>query len=135
MASIVTFTQNEAQVLAMQHLQYSWGGVIGRDLSRRLRTIEFRARMSAGVRTGLLKSSIRTEQMPVSQRGITGKVSANTRYAAAHHEGARPHVIRARRTRFLRFTVAGRVVFRKSVHHPGNRPNPFLARHLQEAVR
>jgi len=50
-------------------------------------------------------------------------------YAAAVHEGARPHVIRARRASLLRFywPKVGRVVFFPKVNHPGNRPNPFLS--------
>lgn len=36
-------------------------------------------------------------------------------------EGARPHTIRARRAKALRFFYRGRIVFAKSVRHPGMR--------------
>lgn len=37
--------------------------------------------------------------------------------------GTRPHVIRARRAKFLRFEVGGKIVYTKSVNHPGYRPS------------
>lgn len=47
-------------------------------------------------------------------------------------DGTRPHIIRPRRAKALRFEVGGRVVFSKIVHHPGTRANNFLARALRE---
>lgn len=46
-------------------------------------------------------------------------------------DGTRPHLIRPRRARALRFEVGGRVVFSKLVRHPGTRPNNFLAEALR----
>jgi hypothetical protein len=45
-----------------------------------------------------------------------------------HHEGTKPHPIRARRAPFLVFFWAkvGRVVKFRSVNHPGTKPNRFL---------
>jgi hypothetical protein len=87
------------------------------------------ARGLAPERSGALKAAIRED--PQRRSGpwtIDGGVSVDVPYAAAVHEGARPHVIRARRAPFLRFywPKVGRVVFFKSVNHPGNAPNPFL---------
>ena len=42
--------------------------------------------------------------------------------------GTRPHLIEARNAKALRFTVGGRVVFAKSVQHPGTKPNPYPKR-------
>lgn len=47
-------------------------------------------------------------------------------YAGFVAFGTKPHEIRARRAKFLRFVQNGRVVFRKSVHHPGTEPRPFF---------
>ncbi|WP_234467785.1 hypothetical protein [Streptomyces sp. MBT62] len=46
-------------------------------------------------------------------------------------DGTRPHIIRPRRARALRFEVGGEVVFAGKVRHPGTRPNDFLARALR----
>jgi hypothetical protein len=46
-------------------------------------------------------------------------------------DGTRPHIIRPRNARALRFDVGGRTVHAKIVHHPGTRAN-FLARALIE---
>lgn len=47
-------------------------------------------------------------------------------------QGSRPHVIRARRRKTLRFTVNGQVKFRRSVMHPGTRGSGFLTRSLYD---
>lgn len=47
-------------------------------------------------------------------------------------KGSRPHVIRARRRKTLRFVVNGKVVFRRSVMHPGTRGSGFLTRSLYD---
>lgn len=56
-------------------------------------------------------------------------------YAEMVNDGTRPHLIRPRRAKALRFTVGGRVVYAKVVHHPGTRPNPFLDKALQKVAR
>lgn len=86
------------------------------------------ARVDAPMRTGRLKASIHPD--PVRRSSllrIDSGVSADAPYAAPVHEGARPHVIRPRYARALRFEVEGRVVFAQRVNHPGNRPNRFLS--------
>lgn len=47
-------------------------------------------------------------------------------YALFVEEDTRPHVIRARRARALRFRVGGLVLFRRSVNHPGTRGQHML---------
>lgn len=88
------------------------------------------ARGLAPMRSGRLKTAIRADA--ARREGpwkIDGGVSVDVPYAAAVHEGARPHIIRARRAPVLSFfwPKVGRQVFFKSVNHPGNRPNPFLS--------
>lgn len=86
-------------------------------------------------RTGKLRGSIR--------RGEKSKwaffVKAGGRpapYAQWIEAGAKPHEIKARRRKFLRFEVGGVVQFRKRVFHPGNKPRRFMesARNDAEAA-
>lgn len=113
----------------------SWSGPVGNDLDRRLKTLRFRAMGSVGVDSGLLRSTIEIRRKTVAD-GLQGEVgNFHSDYAAAHHEGALPHVIEARRAPRLVFRVNGQLVFAKKVNHPGNKPNPYLSRWLGEAVR
>lgn len=64
-------------------------------------------------------------------RGLQGVVTCNHPATLYVREGARPHIIRPRGARALRFEVDGRVVFANVVHHPGARPNDFLGRALR----
>jgi hypothetical protein len=68
---------------------------------------------------------------PVADKSV--KVISTNPHTAFVHNGTRPHIIRPRRARALRFEVDGRIVFAKIVHHPGYRGDPFLTRALRDA--
>lgn len=133
--------------VGMPQLLHSWDGAVGKDFSRRLRTLEFRAKMQAGVSTpnptriypgGALRNSIKTEKTPFDASGFVARVGSDRRYAKYHHEGTRPHVIVPRRKGGkLRFWWGrvGRIVYMSRVNHPGTKPNPFLTAWLREAVK
>lgn len=57
--------------------------------------------------------------------------------ALIHHNGTRPHIIRPRKAKMLRFysQKGGAFVFRSVVHHPGTRPNRYLTDNLHLATR
>lgn len=114
----------------------SWAGPVGKDTKRRLRTLEFRSKMSAGISTGKLKRSIKTVKMQ-GKDYLQGDVGSWTvRYARWHHQGTRPHLITPKRHGgVLRFAIRGRIVFATRVRHPGTRPNHYLTRWLREAAK
>lgn len=93
-----------------------------------------RAKVLAPVRTGRLRSSIRAEAPRFFS--FTGRVTVGSdlEYAGFVNDGTRPHVIRPRRAKALRFTVGGRVVYATVVNHPGARARPFLDRALREVA-
>lgn len=99
-------------------------------------TVSATAKTLAPVRTGRLKASIHPDA--VRRTGpwrIDSSVSADAPYAAPVHQGARPHVIRPRNARVLRFEVeGGRVVFARRVNHPGQRAQPFLSNAVHRVV-
>ena len=104
------------------------------ELREASRQVVNRAKILAPVRTGRLRSSIRAE--PPVFFSLRGKVSVGSdlEYAAAVNDGSRPHIIRPRRAQVLRFSVGGRIVFAKVVHHPGTKGTHFLDRALREVA-
>ena len=92
------------------------------------------ARADVPVRTGNLGRTI--GEMPQLYRPfyVSGGVEATANYAAAVHEGSRPHRIAARGDGVLRFMWHGQEVFRKSVWHPGTRSRPFLRNAMRRVI-
>lgn len=110
-------------------------GLVGRDLDRRALRIEQAAKAQVGVQTGNLQRSIKRTWTRSNGQKLSVSVGSNQRHAALHHEGTRPHVIRARNSSSLRYEAdSGEVVFAKSVVHPGTRPNRYLTDNLRLAV-
>lgn len=89
------------------------------------RTIVAAARRQVGKDTGELARSIHYN---IQRFGGLPEVWIGTYNSIAylHHEGTRPHAISARNAQFLRFSVRGRVVYSRTVMHPGTKPNRFL---------
>jgi len=102
-----------------------------RSLTRRIAN---QARVDVPVRTGNLGRTI--GELPQTYRPfhVGGGVEATADYAAAVHEGSRPHRIHARNAQYLHFWWHGREVFRKSVFHPGTRARPFLRNAARRVV-
>ena len=90
-----------------------------------------RAKVLAPVRTGRLRSSGRMD-VTVTRFGPTGTVTFPVKYAQFVHDGTRPHIIRPKKRKVLRFTVGTVVLYRPLVHHPGTEGRPFLTRALIE---
>ena len=69
--------------------------------------------------TGTLAKSVRLVQ--VNARGL--RIGSDRPYAAIHQLGGKTkaRVITARGARALRFSIGGRIVFARSVRHPGSR--------------
>ena len=61
----------------------------------------------------------------VRVKGVQLRLKWQKKHAGFIEYGTRPHIIRARRARFLRFTVRGRLVLTKKVKHPGTKPYKF----------
>lgn len=85
------------------------------------------AKLNAPVQTGYLRNSIR--KVPTfNARGPAFRVEATANYAPFVEEDTRPHVIRPRHGKVLKFRIGGRVVYAKIVHHPGTKGQHFLAK-------
>lgn len=98
------------------------------------RQVVNRAKVLAPVRTGRLRSSIRAEPPRILSLRGSLTVGSDLEYAAFVNDGTRPHEIRPRTKQVLKFTVGGRTVYAKVVHHPGTRARPFLDQALREVA-
>lgn len=82
------------------------------------------AKQLAQVKTGRLRSSI---QSRFEDGGLTGIVEARAAHAAYVEYDTRPHIIRPKTAKMLRFkNRRGEWVFAKQVMHPGTKAQPFM---------
>lgn len=109
------------------------GTPLGEDLDSRARRVERLAKQLVGVDTTRLIRSIRRERGEGFVDIVAG-IPGQTPYTMWHHDGTRPHIVRPRRAKALRFVVNGRVVYAARVRHPGTRGSRFLTRALSAAV-
>ncbi|MFC8583455.1 HK97 gp10 family phage protein [Streptomyces sp. NPDC057217] len=99
------------------------------------RQVVARAKVLAPVDTGRLRASIRLERRSVFGLRQRWTVGSDVEYAPMVNDGTRPHKIRPRTKKALRFKVGGKVVFARVVSHPGTRARPFLDRALRDVAR
>jgi HK97 gp10 family phage protein len=102
-----------------------------RDAKRVAEQVKARAQVLAPVDTGRLRASLKI-QKKLTFRGPTYTVYTNVKYAPYVENGTRPHKIRPKTKKALKFKVGGRTVFATVVNHPGTRPRPFLSRAVRE---
>ncbi|MFF4391436.1 hypothetical protein ACFY0G_32305 [Streptomyces sp. NPDC001552] len=103
-------------------------GVVARRLAERTART---ARIAEQEAPGTMGSYIswKVENGP---RGLQGVIVCDHPATTFVLNGTRPHLIRPRRKKVLRFVVDGEVVFTNLVRHPGTRANDFLGRALRE---
>lgn len=99
------------------------------------RQVVARAKVLAPVDTGRLRASIRVERRSFFGLRQRWTVGSDVDYAPMVNDGTRPHIIRPKRAKALRFNVGGKVVFARVVHHPGTRARPFLDRALADVAQ
>ncbi|MFI0827300.1 hypothetical protein ACH4Q7_22910 [Streptomyces roseolus] len=102
-------------------------GVVARRLAQRTERTARYAEQEAPGRMGDY-ISWKIEEGPRGLQGVIVCDHPATRFVL---DGTRPHIIRPRRRKALRFEVRGREVFAAYVRHPGTRANDFLGRALQ----
>lgn len=99
-----------------------------------MRTLGLRAiryqKQEAPVRTGNLRRTIHLARA----NAVEAVTVASARYAPAVELGTRPHIIRPRRRKVLRFSAGGRVVFTQMVRHPGTKAKPFMVPGARRAL-
>jgi hypothetical protein len=86
----------------------------------------------AHAKTGALERSI--FKVRVTGGWEIGHDSQVAPYARFVHDGTRPHIIRPRARRVLRWPVPGGFAFAKAVDHPGYKGDAWLRRAAREAL-
>ena len=103
-----------------------------RDVDASLRDAERAALEANNTRQVFQTRTGRTQRATkVRRRGkriIRFTVSNSHPNAIRMEKGTRPHVIRAKPGKSLRFEMNGKIRFFKKVNHPGTRPYRFLSR-------
>lgn len=103
------------------------GGLAERGLRRRTERVARIAEQEAPGRMG----DYITWKITEGPRGLQGVIVCDHPAVRYVLDGTRPHLIRPRRAKALRFEVGGRVVYAKLVRHPGTKANDFLGRALR----
>lgn len=110
-------------------------GEARRALRQRAPQVLNRARILAPVDTGRLRSSGKIEYSGFFGFRPKAVVRFDVNYAEFVNDGTRPHIIRPKNAKALRFRVGGQVVYARVVHHPGTRGTRFLDRALRDVLR
>ena len=77
-------------------------------------------------RTGATRSGIHATEPRSSGDGASADMVSPAAHSSFLESGTRPHIITARRAKFLRFTVGGNIIFARRVRHPGTRAYAFM---------
>lgn len=107
-----------------------------RDSERVADQVITRAKILAGTRfnvqTGRYRNGFQ-KRPKFTARGPGWQVFNPVSYAPYLEEGTRPHIIRPKRAKALRFKVGGRTVYAKIVHHPGTKAGHVLTDATRQA--
>ena len=78
-------------------------------------------RNAAPYKSGATQDSINVVGFTTGPTELRCTAVATTPQAKWTDEGTRPHIIRPRNAKALRFRIRGRTVYARVVHHPGNK--------------
>lgn len=107
-------------------------GEVGQNLRKRGKYIITKAKAQVGVDTGRLRSSIHMIHTRAGSEQVLW-IGSRERHALLHHEGTRAHMVVPRSQQILRYGTQGRVVYSRSVKHPGTKANHYLSDQLRFA--
>jgi len=127
MAVVVKFNKS------MDHMLRGAGGAVDLDMRRRALAVQRAARAQVGKKTNNLMKSIHSRR---TRDGIGPYWAVGTKvnYSLIHHEGSPMHLIVPNRRQVLRFSSGTRIVYARSVAHPGTKANKYLGDNLYLAL-
>lgn len=98
-------------------------GEVALALDRAATEVQTMARTGFNSRTGQLSRSIKTRKI---NQYYSRNITAHAPHAGFVENGTKAHDITAKGGA-LRFVMNGRVMFRRTVHHPGTKATHFMA--------
>lgn len=116
-------------------LRRTFSGASRRELRIAAGQVVNRAKIFAPVDTGRLRASVDYRTSSFFSLRPKAHVFSDVEYAPFVNDGTRPHIIRPKNAKALRFRVNGQVVYARVVHHPGTKARPFLDRALSAVTR
>lgn len=98
--------------------------------AHRMMTLELQGNLAANspVDHGNLANSWRVQR----HGALVSSVDTSVAYALFVNEGTAPHDIYPKTARALRFTVGGRTVYAKHVHHPGTQGTHYIEQSIEQ---
>lgn len=103
------------------------------DAAAKAREFETKVRPVVQRRTPVDSGKLR-QANKVFRSANSVTIANNKDYAAPVHEGSRPHKIVPRKANALRFTIGTKVIYAKSVWHPGTTANPYIEASIFETL-
>jgi hypothetical protein len=114
----------------------SWAGPVGRSVSRLALETTFRQKVLANKKTGKMAASLHVIKKTLA-KGIAFDAGSKIHYTLFMEQGTKPHKIKAKGGGYLAFfwPKVGKMVYFRSVNHPGTRPYRFLTKGMERALR
>ena len=130
----IEVTKFEIDNDGLNFVLYGDGGPVSKHMIKVGKRVVTWSKKFAHKKTGALRASIEMSRATTGPRGYNVWVTASSRHALVHHEGARAHKITARKGGVLSFKGKGGTVTTKSVNHPGSAANPYLVKALVKVL-
>lgn len=119
---------------AEHQIMKSPGGMVDSHISDLADRVESLAKRQVGVDTGDLRASIHVRPNRQASGMPSYLIGSSNSIAYLHHEGSRPHVIKPKNAKVLRFAGYGTIVYARQVYHPGTAPNRYLTGPLSAVI-
>lgn len=121
-----------------QALQSVLNSAARRVVTQRAQEVLATARSNADPESRAKQGALRYTVDGRTYRDLSARVGTNDPTILFEEEGTRPHIIRPRNGRALRFPgtkgFSGRIVHAAVVHHPGTRGSHFLKNALRSVI-
>ncbi|MEM0382405.1 MAG: HK97 gp10 family phage protein [Nitrososphaerota archaeon] len=128
---VIEFIGLDKLAAALRRMASQTGPGVEEGIRELSKLFQSEAASRVPVKTGRLKSSIQTR----CEGSIRYVVEATAPYAGYVEYGSTSHLIEPTKSRALRFSIDGRVIYARRVRHPGSAPRPYWRPAYRETVK